>query len=87
MKLNSYKERKACWEMLQEKYSTTDMKKAFNTLKPDCAKVLRLHYDEHYPLSEITSIINRSITVVRNHHNRGIYKLYRYFNPRTFENV
>jgi DNA-directed RNA polymerase specialized sigma24 family protein len=87
MKLNSYKERKACWEMLQREYSSAELEKAFNTLKPDCAKVLQLHYRDNYPLNEITSIINRSITVVRNHHNRGIYKLYRYFNPRVFENV
>ncbi|HRQ51025.1 MAG TPA: sigma factor-like helix-turn-helix DNA-binding protein, partial [Agriterribacter sp.] len=62
--------------------STEELEKALNMLKPDTRKVLCLHYQHHRSLQEITVLISRSITVVRNHHNRGIYKLYRYFNPR-----
>lgn len=85
MIFNSNKERRAYWEELHEKYSAFQLEEAFSTLKPDAQKVLRLHYEQGLPIKEIAQQINRSLTVVRNHHNRGIYKLYRYFNPRATE--
>ena len=87
MKFNSNKERKAYWERLVKEYPVTEIDQAFNTLKPDTAEVVRLCYQQHYSLKEITVIMNRSITVIRNHHNRGIYKLYRYFNPHSSETL
>jgi DNA-directed RNA polymerase specialized sigma24 family protein len=87
MKFNSNKERKTYWEMLIEKYNSDEIEKAIAALKPDTARVICLHYRQHYSLKEITTIMNRSITVIRNHHNRGIYKLYRYFNPNVSDNT
>lgn len=87
MKFNSNKERKAYWERLIKDYSNAEINKAFDNLKTDTAKVVRLCYQQQYSLKEIAVIMNRSITVIRNHHNRGIYKLYRYFNPHSSETI
>lgn len=87
MKFNSNKERKAYWEMIESMYPVEELNRAMDTLKEDTKKVLCLHYRQKYSLVQITKLINRSITVVRNHHNRGIYKIYRYFNPRTSGNT
>lgn len=87
MKFNSNKERKAYWEKLVKEYPEAKIDQAFDTLKPDTAKVIKLCYQQQYSLKEIGVIMCRSMTVIRNHHNRGIYKLYRYFNPRSSETI
>ncbi len=87
MKFNSNKERKVYWERLMKDHPVSEINQALNTLKPDTAKVVKLCYRQQYSLKEIAAIMNRSITVIRNHHNRGIYKLYRYFNPHSSETI
>ncbi len=87
MKFNSNKERRFYWESLNISYSNEEMDKALATLKSDTSKVLQLHYLHKYSLKEIAKLLNRSIAVIRNHHNRGIYKLYRHFNPRSSDIV
>jgi DNA-directed RNA polymerase specialized sigma24 family protein len=87
MKFNSNNERKAYWETLIKEYSPAQLERAFNSLKVDTAKVIDLRYRQQYSMKEIAIIMNRSITVIRNHHNRGIYKLYRFFNPYSSENI
>lgn len=87
MKFNSNKERVAYWERLVKEYPEAELNQAFETLKLDTAKVIKLCYQQQYSLKEIAVIMNRSITVIRNHHNRGIYKLYRYFNPHSSETI
>jgi DNA-directed RNA polymerase specialized sigma24 family protein len=82
VKFDSNTERKAYWELIHSQYTASQLQEAMRTLKPDAQRVLDLHYNQQYSLQEITVLVNRSISVVRNHHNRGIYKLYRYFNPR-----
>ncbi len=85
MKFNSNKERREYWQLIQTEYPVVELEKALQTLKPDALKVLTLHYHQNYSFNEITIIMQKSITVIRNHHNRGIYKLYRHFNPRSTE--
>jgi DNA-directed RNA polymerase specialized sigma24 family protein len=51
---------------------------ALTMLKPETATVLRLHYAEGKPLKEIGSIIGKSNSTVRNHHNRGIFLVFQY---------
>ncbi len=85
MTFNSNNERRAYWKLMGERYSREQIEEAFRDLKPDTERVIRLHYEKGNSLKEIGQIINRSLTVVRNHHNRGIYKLYRHFNPRSTE--
>lgn len=80
--LNSNKDRKAYWKKMIAEYNPEILDQALRTLKPDTEKVLRLHYQQHHPLKDISAMVKLSITVIRNHHNRGIYLLYRYFNPR-----
>lgn len=71
--------------MILETYADDEVEKALDMLKPDAKKVLILHYRENLPFSKISELMKRSMTVIRNHHNRGIYKLYRHFNPRSSE--
>ena len=87
MKFNSNKERKAYWKLINEKYSALELGIALGKLKPDAEKIINLHYRENLSLVQISAKMKLSITVIRNHHNRGIYLLYRYFNPRSSENI
>jgi DNA-directed RNA polymerase specialized sigma24 family protein len=87
MKFNSNKERETYWKTLVTTCSATELEKAINTLKTDTAKVIDQRYRKGHSLKEIALNMKRSITVIRNHHNRGIYKLYRYFNPHSAENI
>jgi DNA-directed RNA polymerase specialized sigma24 family protein len=82
MKFNSNKERRAYWETMSKKYNAVTIEKALNTLKPEIKQVLVLHYRKKHSFLEITKLVTRSVTVVRMRHNRGVYKMYRYFNPR-----
>jgi DNA-directed RNA polymerase specialized sigma24 family protein len=81
MKFNSNTERRAYWETMSKKYSSAAIEKGLNSLKPEIKQVLILHYTKKHSFIEITGMVNRSVTVVRMRHNRGIYKMYRYFNP------
>lgn len=79
MLFKSNKDRRKYWEHMISNYSQKEIQEAFATLKPDTARVLDLHYRSNYPLKEIGTYMNRSISVIRNHHNRGIFQLHRYF--------
>lgn len=77
-KFNSNEERRLYWAQANQEYSARKIEEALATMKPDTANVLRLHYHKGMTLKEIAAHIDRSMTVVRNHHNRGIYLLHRY---------
>lgn len=79
-RLNSNRERKAYWEELSLRYTEDEVQKALASLEPTTRKVLLLYYAESYSFKEICTMIQRSISIVRNHHNRGFFQLYRYFN-------
>lgn len=51
------------------------MEQALLQIDPLCAKVLAWHYNDQYSFAEITRLLNRSISIVRNHHNSGIFEL------------
>lgn len=82
MLFNSNKERRAFWEEMHKKYSAAQINAALETLKPDSVKVLLLHYSDGHGLPQIAVLMQRSVTVIRDHHNRGIYKLHKYFEAR-----
>jgi RNA polymerase sigma factor (sigma-70 family) len=44
-------------------------------LPPDTARVIQLYYYRKLSLKEICVIMDKSISTVRNHHNRGIFLL------------
>lgn len=48
-------------------------------LPPDTLRVLELHYLQQKSLKEICAILNKSMTVVRNHRNRGLFLLKAYY--------
>jgi DNA-directed RNA polymerase specialized sigma24 family protein len=48
---------------------------SINILPPDTAKVIRLYYHGKLPIKEICVVMNKSISTIRNHHNRGIFLL------------
>lgn len=81
MKFDSNAERRAYWDVMIQSYSPAQVEEALDRLPPDTSRVLQLHYLMKYPLKDIAPIINRSMTVVRNHHNRGIVRLFKHFNP------
>ncbi len=76
---NTNTERRAYWEKINRENSSEKIEEALNSLPTDTTKVLRLHYQQLHTLKEIAPIIQRSISIVRNHHNRGIYLLGQYF--------
>ncbi|MES1249332.1 MAG: sigma factor-like helix-turn-helix DNA-binding protein [Chitinophaga rupis] len=80
MELNTNRQRRDCWEKICGTFSRAEIEKALDDLEPITARVLRLHYLENYPLTEIGSLIGRSVSVVRNHQRLGIYRLSKYFN-------
>jgi len=67
------------WKELAIERGLSEIEKGFCTLKPDSARVLKWHYIEGYSLHEIATLIGKSISTVRNHHNRGIFLLHQYF--------
>lgn len=48
-------------------------------LPPDTIRVLELYYLQHKTLKEICIILGKSMTVIRNHRNRGLYLLKQYY--------
>jgi DNA-directed RNA polymerase specialized sigma24 family protein len=87
MKFNSNKDRANYWETLLNKYTGQEIEEALGNLRPESQIVLLLHYGEGISFKMITVLMRISISVVRNHHNRGMFKLYRYFNPAVIENI
>ncbi len=79
MNLNSNKERREYWDYLARTYSQKKLNEAFGLLDEQTREVIELHYKANHPLTDITRLINRSITTVRNLQLRGIYKLYCHF--------
>ena len=85
--LNTTKEKKEYFNKLIREYSTNEISDAMQSLNKDTSKVLELHFEKGHSLQAISGIMNRSISVIRNHYNRGIFKLYKYFNPNSSENI
>lgn len=79
MGFKTNKARRAYWQKINTQQDAAEIEKALNTLPADTAHVIRLHFQQGHSLNEIAHLIHRSISIVRNHHNRGIYKLSQYF--------
>ncbi len=77
--INTNKQRKAFWEELTKQIPSAELEKALATIDPTDARVLRWHYMDGHRFPQIVTLLNRSISIVRNHHNRGIYYLQEYF--------
>ncbi|HMR82863.1 MAG TPA: sigma factor-like helix-turn-helix DNA-binding protein [Niabella sp.] len=79
------KQRQAFWQQMMQQYTAAEVEKALHTLPVEVEKVLRLYYFNAMSFSDIADKMDRSISVIYNHHNRGIYKLWQYFNqsPRS----
>lgn len=56
-------------------------------LPPDTLRVLELHYLDQKSLKEICAILDKSMTVVRNHRNRGIFLLKEFYEKENKENL
>ena len=77
--LNTNKQRKELWETWVSEWPGSSLEQGLNSLHPVTAHVLRLHYQQGHSLKDIASIIGKSMPIVRNHHNRGIFKLNQFF--------
>ena len=82
MYFNTNKERALYWQKLSLEKDGNALEKAFESLKPETLMVLLLHYGEGHKFKDIAIVMRLSVSVIRTHHSNGIYKLYRYFNPR-----
>lgn len=65
--------------MIVAAYPPQQVEAALNTLTPDRSRILQLHYLMKYPFKDIAPIMNRSVSYVRQQHNRGILQLQEYF--------
>lgn len=54
-------------------------------LPPETLQVLELYYLEQKTLKEIAVIMNKSMTVVRNHRNRGLFLLKAYYEQASYQ--
>jgi RNA polymerase sigma factor (sigma-70 family) len=77
--LNTNNARQDFWKNSKSEVPDRTFNEALKSLHPVSALVLRLRYEEDYELNEIAQIIGKSISIVRNHHNRGIFKLQQFF--------
>lgn len=87
MKLNTNKDRAVLWQELLNQYEGKEIEQAFESLKPETQMVLLMHYGEDHKFKDIAVLMQLPVSVIRHHHNRGIYKLYRHFNPQAIENI
>ena len=77
--LNSNKQRREFWEKVAGENENGWLEQALLAIDPTSAQVLTWHYIDGYSFKEITDLLHRSISIVRNHHNRGIFELQQYF--------
>jgi DNA-directed RNA polymerase specialized sigma24 family protein len=77
--LNTNKQRESFWQELVHKTSSEEFRNGLSAIDPISARVLKWHYMEGYSLQEIVQLLGKSISIVRNHHNRGIFELQKYF--------
>lgn len=79
--LNTARKKNEYWERIvndDRKY----LNEAIESLKPETAEVIRLYYFEHKSMLDICLIIDKSISIVRNHYNRGMFLIYHYIEER-----
>jgi DNA-directed RNA polymerase specialized sigma24 family protein len=82
MIFNSNQDRSAYWKHIQETYSEEEIKQAFAILKPNTLIALKMRYEEGRSFPEIAEALDRSISIARNHHNRGIFLLHKHFSQK-----
>ena len=77
-RLNNNKDRRRFWESLAAATNGAGLQRALASIDPTSAMVLRWYYTQGKSFTEITMLLNRSMSIVRNHHNRGIFQLQQY---------
>lgn len=79
MLITSPKTRRAFWEAMQKTQTPEAIQKALKTLPGDTTKILNLHYGTKHTVKDIAYMLNRSVSYVRHHQNRGIFLLQKHF--------
>ena len=77
--LNTNKERREFWQKLSEEKGNAWLLEALSAIDANSNKVLRCHYFENQSLKSVTSLLHRSISTVRNYHNRGVFDIQQYY--------
>lgn len=77
--INNNKERRSFWNKLVAAVPETTLQSVLATFPLPIAQIIKLHYQEGYALKEIASSKKKSISVIRNCRNRGIFLLYQAF--------
>ena len=79
VEINNKKTRTEFWNMIVAVHTPQQIEAALNTLNTDRSRILQLHYLMKYAFKDIAPIMNRSVSYVRQQHNRGILQLQEYF--------
>lgn len=77
--LNTNRQRKLFWQELLETALPDEIEQGLKSINPTSARVLKWRYLEGHDFPAIVSLLGKSISIVRNHHNRGIFELQKYF--------
>lgn len=80
--LNNNLQRKKYWEYLYREKTPPELQRALSAIHPTSAKVLLWHYRDGHSFDAIRGLLGRSISIVRNHHNRGLFELQQYFHKQ-----
>jgi DNA-directed RNA polymerase specialized sigma24 family protein len=77
----SYREdhRLQAWLSLKDRVPSVEFSAALDGLNSTTCRVLKMVYDQGYSVGEIAKDIGKSVSVVRNHRNKGIFKLKQQF--------
>ena len=66
-------------QQIAEEITSEQMKKAISTLPASTEMVIRLRYEQGKSLDEICILLNKSISIIRNHHNRGLFLVQKFY--------
>ena len=82
------KSRTANEKLYKDFYSRSGQVKGLitGTIPLETEMVLHLHYRYEKTLKDVALIIGKSISIVYNHHNRGLYMLEKYLNQQEINN-
>lgn len=77
--MNRKDNRYITWKILVQKVPEERFSLALSSLSESISTVLRMYYSENRSVAEIANDIGKSISVVRNHRNKGIFLLEKEF--------
>ena len=72
-------DRHQVWLLLKQWVPKAEFSAVLEDLNSTTSQVLGMAYEQGYSLAEISEKIGKSVSVIRNHRNKGIFKLKQHF--------